>query len=284
MKKILVPFDFSGISTNAVHHAFRIARQTEAELTFLLCHPLGRPTPQPGSPFASVSNQLADVLRAVGMNEKPVKYRIWELKEDQSAEEVIKRNPYDLWVVGTGKGESGTSSCYRRLLNALATSPATPVLFISERAHPQSIGVISLIIHSVERRYKRGFSLLFDLTAALGAHLQIHCAGTGSAERFSFRKALTPLGLTSCLDSIRHTYHCVPPGFLDAFERNVHPDESQWLVRFRSAAQPVAVENLEHQRIHCPVPLLMLPCQEEVTYPIPGSFEVGERRVLAGSY
>jgi nucleotide-binding universal stress UspA family protein len=283
MKKILVPFDFSGTSTNAMHHAFRIAQQTEAELTLLLCHPIGRPTQQPGPPFLSLSNQLADVLRSMGMNERParVNYRIGELQEGQSVEEVIKRNPYDLWVVGTGKGEASTSSCFRRLINALAASLTTPVLFVPERAHPQSIGAISLMIHSVERRYKRGLSLLFDLTAALGAHLQINCAGTGGAERFSFRKALTPLGLTARLDSIRHTYHCVPPGLLEALERNVHPDESQWLVRFRSAAQPVTAE---HQRIHCQVPLLMLPCQEEVTYPIPVSSEARERRLLAGMY
>jgi nucleotide-binding universal stress UspA family protein len=278
MKKILIPFDFSGASFNAVHHAVRIAQQTETEITFLCSLRLpAMDDDEPGPNVAHSSNQqpvllsqlLQNMLKAMCVNEQQNKihYLFQESLEWESLEAVLQRNKYDLLAVGVEGAEGQTPLPWeRRILEKMVNIP-TPVLIVPHKAPSQLVGVISLITDSTNMGEKQALTVLFDLTEAFQAHLQIIYVGRQKREAYSFRQALKQLGLASRLDVIRHTYHFVQPSRQRELEEMVYQSNTNWLVLFKhDQSTKLEMDTLRHQIAQSRVPLFLLPFTEEVAY------------------
>jgi nucleotide-binding universal stress UspA family protein len=269
MKKILVPFDFSSASFNAVHHAIRIAQQTEANITFLCSQRLlPMEEDEPGPSVECLPNQqpvllwqlLQDTLKALCVRQKQnkVHYLFRESLEGDSLEAVLQGNTYDLLVIGV----EGQLPLERWIMQGNRT---TPVLIVPHQVPLQVVGTISLVTDSMNIREKQALTALFDLTEALQAHLQIIYVGQQKREAYSFRQALKQLGLASRLDVIRHTYHFVQPSRL---EELVDPGNTNWLVLFKHRqATKSEMEVLQQWIAQSRVPLLVLPFTEEVAQP-----------------
>jgi nucleotide-binding universal stress UspA family protein len=296
MKKILVPFDFSGASFNAVHHAIRMAQQTKAEITFLCSRQLAViEDDEPGEHVECPTNRqpvllwqlLQNMLKALCINEKQsqVHYLFQESLEAKSLEAVLQGNNYDLLVIGIEGAEGQTPLPWeRRMVEYLMHIP-TPVLIVPHKAASQLVGTISLVTDSMNMREKQAMTVLFDLTEAFQAHLQIIYVGRQKGETYSFRQALKQLGLASRLDIIRHTYHFVQPFGQQELEEIVNQDNTNWLVLFKypQAAKP-EMDTLRQQIMQSRVPLLLLPFTEEAARRTVPPGVTLERAAFANAY
>lgn len=277
MKKILVPFDFSGASFNAVHHAIRIAQQTEAEIIFLWNRQLSAmEDDEPGPDEESLPNQqptlwwqlLQNMLRALCVNEKQthVHYLFKESLEGKSLEAVLQKNAYDLLVIGMEGTDGQTPLPWERWMLEHMKNVSTPLLIVPHQAPSQLVGTVSLVTDSMNIREKQALATLFDLTEAFRAHLQIVYTGRQRQEACAFRQAVKQLGLASRLDVIRHTYHFAPSAEQKAAEK-WSQNNANWLVFFRQRPfTKLEMDGLRHQIAQSRIPLLLLPATEEVAH------------------
>ncbi len=278
MKKILVPFDFSSASFNAVHHAIRIAQLTEAQITFLWSHQLpAMEDDEPGPDAASFPDEshpvllwqrLQNMLQALCVNEKPnqVRYLFQESLEGDSLETLLQGNTYDLLVIGIEGAEEQTPFPGNHRMAQRIMDLHTPALVVTGKVPSQLIGTITLLTDSMNMREKQALTVLFDLTEAFRAHLQIIYIGRQKREAYSFRQAVKQLGLASRLDVIRHTYHFAHPYDQKELEEMAKQSSSSLLVLFKYRESTWSeVNTLQHLIAQSRVPLLLLPATEKLT-------------------
>lgn len=194
MKNVLVPFDFSHHSRNALEYAAQLAAKADAKLCIF--HAYDRSEVLEGVKVATTVSAMEDIQKKLakqfGLSEKKITGKVVQGEFIEEVMEFIAKNKFDMIALGT-RGASGL----RELLvgsytvNLMKEVRTMPMLVVPEKASFDSIRNILLCSDLQEIADDNALDLVKEIAILFNADVRLaHVEKKGSGKNPSYENVL----------------------------------------------------------------------------------------------
>jgi len=268
MKSILVPFDFSHHSRNALDYAAQLAAKANAELCIF--HAYDRSEVLEGVKVATTISAMEDTQKKIaeqfGLGQDKVCGKVVQGEFIEEVLRLIEESSFDLIVLGT-RGASGLRELIvgSYTVNLMQEVRGIPMLIIPESASYRDLRHIMLCSDLHEIANDNALDLVKELAMLYGADVRLVHVGKG-AGRPTLEKVLEQSREIHLFEpEVKCSYRRVRASdFLSGIKHYMdkHPDNDMVVMVYREHSFIETIFGMNHTHemaYHTTIPLLVLP-------------------------